>query len=136
MKRSYKVGAHKVNLVTKRMVTDSDGTEVCGISKWEEKVIETRTTNGSIPYNLPSYLVIFFHEFFHMIDNMQGTQLFQDVDSQEAEIKETTLDAFCEGFVQFMLENKLLRDQWLKGCRELLKKTEPVETEKENDRED
>ena len=134
MKRFYKVGAHKVNLITKPMVMASDVSEVCGISKWEEKTIETRTTTGKVPYDLPSYLVIFFHEFFHMIDTMQGTALFNDTDSQEAEMKETLLDSFCEGFVQFMLENNMLRPSWIKGCKELLKKTKPIEVEeKKND---
>lgn len=131
MKRSYRLGAHKTTLVTKPKLRKPN---LCGEAKYEAKVVDTRTTNidNGQPYNLPSFLVVFFHEYFHMIDIMQGTDLFGDVDPELDAQKETTLDAFCEGFVRFMLDNKMFREQWLKGCEALLKKTKPVEIEGEN----
>ena len=125
MKRSYRVGAHKIQLLTKPELAKKDQ---CGIAKWESKEVEVRTTNvdNGEPYDLPQFLVVFFHEFFHMVDTMQGTELFGDKDPELDYQKETMLDSFCEGFVQFMLDNRLLREQWVKGVRELLRKTKPL----------
>ena len=125
MKRSYRVGAHKVTLIIKPELQKKN---LCGQAKYESKEVETRTTNidNGKPYALPSYLVTFFHEFFHMIDIQQGTELFGDLDPEIDVQKETVLDSFCEGFVQFMLDNRMIRDGWLKGVRELLRKTRPL----------
>jgi len=132
MKRLYKIGAHKVNLLTKPQLKEPSQ---CGTAKWEEKLVEVRTTNcgDGTPYDLPSFLVVYFHEFFHLIDLMQGTDLFNDKDPEIDGQKETSLDAFCEGFVQFMLDNNMLRPQWVKGCKELLKKTVAIEVEERDD---
>ena len=132
MKRLYKMGAHKLNLITKPILAEPNQ---CGIAKWEEKIVEMRTTNAGNgePYDLSAFLVVFFHEFFHMIDTMQGTDLFGDKDPELDFQKETTLDSFCEGFVQFMLDNQMLRPSWVKGCKELLKKTLAIEVEERND---
>ncbi len=132
MKRLYKMGAHKITLKTKPQLKEPNQ---CGVAKWEEKLIEVRTTNcgDGTPYDLPSFLVVYFHEFFHLIDLMQGTDLFNDKDPEIDDQKETTLDAFCEGFVQFMLDNNMLRPAWVKGCKELLKKTVAIEVEERDD---
>jgi predicted RNA-binding protein with PUA domain len=126
MKRSYRLGAHKTTLVTKPKLKEPNQ---CGVAKWEEKEVEVRTTNAGNgkPYDLASFLVVFFHEYFHMVDLMQGTELFNDKDPEMDYQKETTLDSFCEGFVQFMLDNKMLRPEWVKGCREMLKKVKAIE---------
>ncbi len=130
MKRSYRVGAHKVTLITK---PELDEKNQCGVAKWESKEVEVRTTNAGDgkPYDLPGFLVTFFHEFFHMVDTMQGTELFGDKDPELDYQKETMLDSFCEGFVQFMLDNKMLRPEWVKGVRELLRKTTALTIEEE-----
>jgi hypothetical protein len=126
MKRSYRLGAHKTTLVTKPKLSKPN---ICGEAKYESKIVDIRTTNvdNGEPYDLASFLVVFFHEYFHMIDLMQGTKLFDDRDPDVDDQKETNLDSFCEGFVQFMLDNNMLRPQWIKGCKELLKKTKPLE---------
>ena len=131
MKRSYKLGAHKVVLVTKPELGKKN---LCGQAKYESKEVETRTTNidSGRPYELASYLVVFLHEFFHMIDIMQGTGLFGDNDPELDAQKEVTLDGFCEGFVHFMLDNRMLKENWVKGVRELLYKTKPVLVEEED----
>jgi hypothetical protein len=128
MKRQYQMGAHKLKLITKPELKNA---RTCGIARWEEKIVEMRTTNAGngLPYDLSAFLVVFFHEFFHMIDTMQGTDLFGDKDPELDSQKETTLDSFCEGFVQFMLDNQMLRPSWVKGCKELLKRTVAIEVE-------
>ena len=130
MKKSYKLGAHKIALDLKTQLAKPNQ---CGIAHWESKSVEVRTTNASNgqPYELPAMLVVFFHEFFHMIDLMQGTDLFNDLDLETDLIKETLLDSFCEGFVSFMLTNKLLTDKWVKDWENMLKKVKPLEIEKE-----
>jgi hypothetical protein len=132
MKRSYKLGAHTTTLITKPKL---EGPLACGIAHWEEKIVEMRTTNAGngTPYDLPSFLVVFFHEYFHMIDTMQGTELFTDRDLELDYKKETILDSFCEGFVQFMLDNQMLKPEWLKGCTDLLKKTKGITIEERDD---
>jgi hypothetical protein len=125
MKRSYRVGAHRIKLITKPEMKGS----LCGEARWESKEVELRLTNvddGKV-YDMPSFLVIFFHEWFHMVDSMQGTELFGDKDPELDYQKETMLDSFCEGFVQFMVDNHMLREGWMKGVKELLKKTKALQ---------
>ena len=129
MKRSYRVGAHRIKLLTP--VEMKGG--LCGLALWEAKEVTVRMTNaddGRV-YDMPSFLVTFFHEWFHMIDAMQGTELFGDVDPEEDKAKEVLLDSFCEGFVQFMLDNQMLKEGWVKGVRELLRKTRPLDKQEE-----
>ncbi len=133
MKRTYKVGAHYIRHTAQAEMPGN----LCGLSKWESKEVDTRTTNANNgqPYTFEQWLVVFFHEFFHCLDTMQGTELFGDniTAGKHDKAREVKLDSFCEAFVQFVLDNNMLSPIWVRSHKAMLKKVKPVEIGEKDD---
>lgn len=111
-----KIMAHNVNV--KFVDRFKERNDLMGQHDSEEKtiIVQCQSDSGNIR-PLSALLVTFFHEIGHEIDDSTGHETFCSEDDDTRKMKEGALEAFANGLVQVLMDNKMLAKEWIEKFR-------------------